>query len=230
MEAATIYRKATLATAIGLVLGGVSLQAGASLRSSTTLDFTMGVTGCDDGTSLPCNPSVYTVSDIIGSCFTMDTNGNGIEKSEKTPMGSFNGIHINSTQAAGGSHAGGVNGTEHPSIDAPWTFFGATGMHQTTSPITATSVTTNGATLDMSGWNWTWYGIPGIPLLQHGAATMSCTPGSSCSDSSSYTLDAAFHVNSGGFTTVSYTSHLEATCPPYRCQLRPGFLALVWSG
>ena len=81
-------------------------------------------------------------------------------------------------------------------------------MHQTTSPITATSVTANGATLDMSGWNVTWNGISSIPLIQL-SAVMNCTAGSSCSDSSSYTLDAAFHVPGYGFTSVQYLVHLE---------------------
>ena len=54
-----------------------------------------------------------------------------------------------------------------------------------------------------------WNGIASIPLTQSGAATMTCTAGSSCSDSSNYVLDAAFHVNGAGFTTVSYYLHLE---------------------
>ena len=43
---------------------------------------------------------------------------------------------------------------------------------------------------------------------------MSCTVGSSCSDTSSYTLDAIFHVAGAGFTTVSYALHLEGTVVP----------------
>jgi len=178
----------------------------ASLTSSAVLQFTLGSTTDPDCLPPDCKTSF---TDIYGSYFAMDTNGNGIEANEKTPIGSFNGIHIGSSQAAGGSHTGGINGSESPNIDAPWTFFGGTGMHQTTSRITATSVTANGATLDMSGWNWNWNGIPSIPLVQQGAAIMNCTPGSSCSNSSSYTLDAAFHVNGAGFTTVSYALHLE---------------------
>jgi len=204
-----MYRKTTLSAAIGLMLSGAALNANASLTSSATLDFTMGSIGCAYGTTPPCNHYQYPVTDIVGSYFAMDTNGNGVEKYEKTPIGYFNGIHIGTAQSASGSHGGPVDGTESQNIDNPWTFFGGTGMHQTTSPITATNVTANGATLDMSGWNITWNGIASIPLAQQGAAIMNCTPGSSCSNSSSYTLDAVFHVNGGGFTTVSYALHLE---------------------
>ena len=220
-------RKTTLSAAIGLMLSGAALNANANLTSSATLNFTLGSTTNPDCPGCPSH-----ISDIYGSYFAMDTNGNGIEANEKTPISSFNGIHIGSSQAAGGSHTGGINGSESQNIDAPWTFFGSTGMHQTTSPITATSVTANGATLDMSGWNWTWYGIPSIPLVQQGAAIMNCTPGSSCSDSSSYTLDAAFHVNGGGFTTVSYALHLEGhvssiPVPPAAWLFGSGLLGLI---
>jgi hypothetical protein len=135
----------------------------------------------------------------------MDTNGNGVEATEKTPIESFNGIHIGFTQAAGSSHTGPINGTESPNIDAPWTFFGGTGMHQTTSPITVTGG--SGGVVDLSGWNVTWNGIASIPLVQQSASIVCST--ASCSTTSTYTLDGAFHVNGAGFTTVPYTLHLE---------------------
>lgn len=196
-----------LSTAIGLLLGGAVLNANANLTSSATLNFTLGST--TDPDCLPELGCRHDITDIYGSYFAIDTNANGIEPVEKTPIGSFNGIHVGSVQSASGSHDGPINGIENPNIDDPWLFLGAVGMHQTTSPITATSVTANGATLDMSGWGWTWNGIPGIPLVQQGAATMVCTAGTSCSDTSSYTLDAAFHFNGAGFTTAPYVLHLE---------------------
>jgi len=206
------HKKTILSTALALAVGGAAFSgtANAALTTSATLDFTLGTVAvtCNYGTTPPCNKTTYSVSDIVGSYFTMDTNGNGVENNEKTPIGSLNGIHIGTTQAAGGSHSGGVNGTESPNIDAPWTFFGGTGMHQTTSPITV--VTGSGTTkaLDMSGWNVTWNGIPSIPLTQIGGALIFCST-ASCSDSSTYTIDGSFHVNGAGFTTVAYTVHLE---------------------
>ena len=206
-------RKTTLSAAIGLVLGGVVLNANASLTSSATLSFTLGtpvLAGCTYGTTPPCNKAAYNLTDIVGSYFSMDLNGNGVaDPHEKFGIESLNGIHIGTVQTASGSHSGLIDGSESPNIDNPWNFFGNTGMHQTTSPITATSVTSNGAILDMSGWNVIWNGISSIPLIQQGAATMSCTAGSSCSDSSSYILDAAFLVGGAGMTDISYTLHLE---------------------
>jgi hypothetical protein len=163
-------RKTTLSTAIGLVLGGIALSANASLTTSATLNFTMGSIGCAYGTTPPCHPSVYPMTDIVGSYFSMDTNDDGTHAAyEKNPIGSFNGIHIGTTQLASGSHSGGINGTESPNIDEPWQFFGNTGMHQTTAPITLLFGTGDQWLLDMSGWSVTWNGIP--PAAQIAAAT-----------------------------------------------------------
>ena len=181
-------KKHTLGIAIAIALGSTSLTVSAALTSSATLSF-----------------------DINYSYFGIDTNGDGsIDPAEKTPIGSFNGIHIGTTQLASGSHSGPVDGTESPNIDQPWEFFGNTGMHQTTSPITVLNDFGTYKELDMSGWGVTWNGIPSIPLVQTSSALISCST-SSCSDSSTYTLDAAFHVpESGtGFTTVNYALHLE---------------------
>jgi len=207
-------KKTVLSASIGLVLGGAALAAHANLTSGTTLSFVLGTTqvvACTYGTTPPCANPGYNVTDVLaGSWFAMDINSNGIpEAGEKAAIGSYNGIVLGATQAATGSHSGSVDGSESPNIDMPWTYYGGVGMHQTTSPITATGVTANGATLDMSGWNMTWFGIPDIPLTQVGTATMSCTAGSSCSDTSSYALDAVFHVNGAALTTVAYYLHLE---------------------
>jgi hypothetical protein len=211
----TIFRslemkKTTLATAVGLILGGAALNANAALTSSATLSFTLGSTqtvACTYGTTPPCNKAAYNITDVVGSYFSMDTNGNGVENSEKTAIGSLNGIIIGATQAASGSHPGAIDGSESPNIDSPWTFFGGTGMHQTTAPITFTGG--SGSTVDMSGWNVAWNGIASIPLVQQ-SASITCST-ASCSDTSTYTLDGAFHVNGAGFTTVAYTVHLEGT-------------------
>jgi len=167
---------------------GCSFTVSAALTTSATLDF-----------------------DINYSYFAMDTNDNG-DFSDETPtyISSHNGIHIGTTQLAGGSHSGGPDGTESPNIDDPWAFFANTGMHQTTSPITVIGDYGTYKELDMSGWNVTWNGIPSIPMAQTSAALISCST-SSCSDSSTYTLDATFHVTEAGtgFTTVNYALHLE---------------------
>jgi len=163
-------KKTAISAGIGLALGSAAFSANAALTSSAVLDFTLGtqqITACNYGTAAPCNKASYQITDVVGSYFVMDTNGNGVEASEKTPIGSLNGIHIGTTQSASGSHAGGINGTENPDIDNPWTFFGGTGMHQTTSPISVlTGLGTSVKTLDMSGWNVTWNGIASIPLTQ----------------------------------------------------------------
>jgi len=179
-------RKSTISTAIAIALGCSSFTVSAALTTSATLDF-----------------------DINYSYFAMDTNDDGIfDPAERNPIGSFNGIHIGTTQLAGGSHSQAPNGTESPNIDNPWVFFGNTGMHQTTAPITVGIGTGDFWTLDMSGWGVTWNGITNIPMIDQGSS-ISCEAGSSCSDSSSYTLDGTFHVAGAGFTTVGYALHLE---------------------
>jgi len=206
-------KKTSLSTAIAIAMGGASFTASASLTASATLNFTLGTVqtaSCTYGTTPPCNKSSYAVTDIIGSYFAFDGNGsNAIEPFEKLGISSFNGIHIGTVQDASGSHSGQINGTENPNIDNPW-MFKAVGMHETTSPITVNGGSGDNLTLDMSGWGYTWNGIPHVSMVQTGAANISCTSGSSCSDSSNYTLDAAFHITgSGGFTTVPYALHLE---------------------
>ena len=200
-------KKTLLSSAIGLALGGVTLHANAAVTSGATLDFVLGsatTVSCNYGTTPPCNKASYAVTDVVGSYFSMDTNGNGVENSEKTPIGSLNGIVLGTTQGASGSHTGPIDGTESPNIDAPWTFFGGTGMHQTTS-----AITDNGdGTMDFSGWNVTWNGIASIPVVATSPTTIVCDT-ATCSDTSSYTIDGAFHVNGAGFTTVAYTVHLE---------------------
>ena len=200
-------RKTILSAAIATAMGGVSFSASAALTSTATLDFTLGApgtTGCLLGTVPPCTNPAFNVTDIVGSYFSMDTDGSGsVEIAEKTPIGSFNGLHFGSAQAAGGSHSGIPNGTESPNIDAPWAFFGNTGMHQTTAP-----TTDNGDGTINLAWDVTWNGIPNIPLNATSATTIVCST-ATCSDSSDYTIDGAFHVAGAGFTTVGYTVHLE---------------------
>jgi len=212
------FKKNLLATAITLTIGTATFTASADLSTGAALQFVLGteqVVACSYGTTPPCAIPPYNVTDIVGSYFAMDFIApiGIITPNEKFPIGSFNGIVIGTTQPAGGSHSGPVDGTESPNIDQPWTFFGGTGMHQTTAAVTVNGGAGDNQTLDMSGWNVTWNGIPSIPLVEQGPAVISCDQ-ASCSDSSNYTLDSAFHIAGAGFTTVSYFLHLEGHVGP----------------
>jgi hypothetical protein len=208
------HKNTLLATSIGLLLSGVSLQSHASLTSGATLSFTLGtkqVVACIYGAVPPCLSMGHEITDIVGSYFAVDNGIGGITPNEKTAIGSYNGIVLGTTQLASGSHTGSIDGSESPNIDAAFEFFAAVGMHQSTSPITIAGGSGDGYTLDMSGWSWTWNGLTNVPLVQIGNATVSCASGSSCSDTSSYTLDAAFHFNGANFTSAPYILHLEGT-------------------
>ena len=202
-----INRKTILSAAIVTAMGGISFSANAALTSTATLDFTLGTAqtiACSYGTTPPCAKASYNVTDIVGSYFSMDTNGDGNINGEKTPIGSFNGLVFGTTQGASGSHTGAPDGSESPDIDAPWNFFGNTGMHQTLS-----NTTDNGDGTINLDWNVTWNGIPSIPLVATSATTIVCDGAGTCSDSSNYTIDGAYHVGGAGFTSVAYTVHLE---------------------
>ena len=206
------FKKNILATAITLTLGTAASTSSAALSSGDALQFVLGTVqtiACSYGPTPPCVIAPFFITDIVGSYFGVDTNANGIDPNEKTPIESLNGIVIGVHQPASGSHSGAVDGTERPNIDKPWVFFGGTGMHQTTTAITVLSGAGNAWFLDMSGWNWTWNEITSIPMVQVGDAVVSCD--ASCSFGENYTLDAAFHINGAGFTTVPYSLHLEGS-------------------
>ena len=207
-------RKTILSAAVVTAMGGVSFSASAALTSSATLDFSLGTPQVVDctyaGSVPPCNMMAYQITDIVGSYFSMDTNKDGIvAATEKTPIQSFNGLHIGTAQGASGSHSNTVNGSEAPNIDQAWNFFGNTGMHQTNSPTSASAIVAGSGTINW-GWEVTWNGIPSIPLTPSGATTINCD-NASCSDTSTYTIDGAFHVAGAGFTSVGYTVHLTGT-------------------
>jgi hypothetical protein len=73
--------------------------------------------------------------DIATSKFAMATPQGVLE----TPIGSHDGIVLNTAQPAMGSHAGAPDGSETPSIDEPWAFSNNTGMSQTTAPVNPSS-------------------------------------------------------------------------------------------
>ncbi len=138
----------------------------------------------------------------------------------KTPLNSFNGIVLGTTQPASGSHSGNINGSESPNIDDAWYFFFNTGMSQTTSNVTIKSDDGNGnVELDFSGWNVTWNGIPSIPMGSgayagnpEGTAIVTC--GNTCENGDTYVLDYSATVPVGdasGFGGVPYALHLQGT-------------------
>lgn len=193
-----------------LALSTSSLAAQAVLSDGAVLQFVAGVPGYDSNG----NPMGVT----SGSYFAVDFNANNVFTSnEKTAIAMHDGIIIGASQPASGSHAGPVDGTESPGIDAPWNFFGNTGMFQTLSPV----IDNGDGTLDFSGLGVTWTGILNIPIgdaLRNPVpdtlrATIVCT-NNPCQIGDNYTLDYRGHVPVGdpsGFGGVLFGLHLEGT-------------------
>lgn len=129
------------------------------------------------------------------------------------------GIILGIIQTASGSHTNEPDGTESPGIDNPWTFFGNTGMHLTTSPVTTLSSSANVISLDFSGWGLTWNGHSFISLgqgawtgYQDGVATVTCAV--DCSNGDNYQLDYTATIPSqdpSGFGGVRYRLELHGT-------------------
>lgn len=244
MPHADKHKKTALAASIALTLGGLGLStsAMAALPSGTLLNFTAGSVFCLAG-GTPPNNCTYGASDVTGSYFTMDSNGDGISQAaEKTPIAQNNGLIIGSVQPASGSHTGPANGSESPGIDQPWGFFKNTGMHFTSSAVsTLQDIDTQNQTLDFSGWNVTWNGIPAINMgggLQDcgtasdgicvdnngidvagtadngtGIATFTC-PVDCATNNNAFAMDYAAVVplaDPSGFGGVPYTVHMEGT-------------------
>jgi len=211
-------KKSAISSAVALALGTASIGAQAALTTGSVLNFDAGTVICLAGGTAPSN-CTYGASDVQGSFFTMDANGDGtVQTGEKTPISANDGIIIGTSQAASGSHAGPADGSENPGIDNPWGFFKNTGMHQTTSPVTVVNDLGTVKDLDFSGWSVTWNGIPSINMgggfqdcgttgdgicvdnngndiggtYDNGTslATLTCSA-SSCSTSSTFTLSYA---------------------------------------
>ena len=203
---------------LAAMASGVSTSANAAVAGDK-LEFNAGAKQCVIGGTFPnCD---YGVTTTVGSYFSMDANGDGsVADSEKTVISMNDGIILGTAQAASGSHSGAPDGTESPGIDNPWSFFGNTGMHQSTSPVNILSASGNTMTLDFTGWNVTWNGISSIPMggdtanfpTDTGIATVTCAV--DCAVGDTYVLDYAAHVPLGdasGFGGVAYAIHLEGT-------------------
>ena len=198
-------KKLILTTAVVAAAGaGFSSSASAALANGDTLNFDPGVTGG------------YYGFVTGGSYFAMDTNGDGIFKaSERTAIAQNDGLAVGTIQNATGSHSGAPDGSESPGIDAPWNFFGNTGMHGSSVATDIISAAGNTATLDFSGWYVTWSGIPVIDMgsgASNGVASIAC--GVDCSLGDTYTLTYGATVPVGdpsGFGGVSYQLNMVGT-------------------
>lgn len=163
-----------------------------------------------------------TLSIDTGSFFTM---GGGLTVTAPGLSGQFitgnDGLVLGTTQLASGSHSGapGTVAGENPGIDNPWLFFNNTGMHQSTSPTNVLTASGNTATVDFSGWNVTWNGIPSIPMGSgawngnaEGVAEITC--GVDCTNGDTYNLMYSATVPAGdpsGFGGVAYYLNLAGT-------------------
>lgn len=221
-------KKSTLAFAVGMALGGASLSAQAALNNSAVLQFTAGnVGGFTDSASAGVSWFSFQISPTTNIYTGLQPGLDG-------------GIHIGAPQPLppgvythSGNPYGGTYTTDIGAIDAPWSFLIETGLHFTNSPVNVVTDSGTTKTLSFSGWNVSWNGIPAISMSGGmqvvssvntttkvtsyttynngtGLATITCSA-SSCSNTSSFTLDYAATVAQNdwsGFGGVNYGLHL----------------------
>lgn len=192
--------------------------------------------GCQDG----------LVDSFTGSYWALDANGDEVinDVIEWNYIAPFQGIDLGYAQPASGSHSGLPDGTENPSIDIPWIFFGNTVMHQSTSPVDVLSDDGNGnVTLDFSGWGLIWNGIedwhmgdPANFVSDTEVATLTCAI--DCSAGDSFALDYSGHTPIGHYSNINgvkYSIHLEGVVstvplPPAILLFFSGIAVLVGFG
>lgn len=240
-----------LATAITVALGGTAADVGAvKLPDGTQLSFLAGasqVVGCGFGT---INQTTGTctfngtstgteLTDVGGSYFGMDTNGDGIfQPGDKTILSMFSPIVFGApSQKSLGAHPGPIAGGEQPTIDTPWFFAGNTGMSQFGTPPTTITDLGGSQNLDFSGWQVVWSGFNETNTLGTGAgftyipmgdvASLECFPPGStglpsepppsppptakpCASGDDYIATMDAHVPTA-FTTTAYQLHLQGT-------------------
>jgi len=190
----------------------------------------LAVTGTSQGELM--NGAVLNIGE--GSFFTM---GGGTAVNAPGFDGQFitghHGLVLGEIQEATGSHSGQLNGSENPVIDAPWVFFGNTGMHSMLLPSNVLSASGNTATVDFSGWSVAWNGLDSASgvapvILGSGAWFGSTTDGVAqvtcavdCGDGDSYILvysatTVADQPSSSGNTQymLSLTGTISATPTP----------------
>jgi len=209
------------------VCGAVPMTAQAALPVDAILAFDAGQIGCLVGGTPP--NCTYGAQDVVaGSYFAMDANADGtFGAEEKIVIEMSEGVRLGDVQPASGSHSGYPDGSEFPSIDIPWSFFGNTGMHQTTLPVVIINgddgTGDNTASIDFSGWAVIWNGIANIPMggdsanfpADTGVAVVNCL--AACNAGDTFSLDYFARIplgDSSGFGGVSYTVHLEGVINP----------------
>ena len=143
--------KSTLMLAI---FGSVQIEAQAALPADAILAFDPSQPVCLAGGTPP--NCVFFLQDVSGSYFAMDFDDSGdFVANEKTAIEMNEGVRLGDIQPASGSHGGAQDGSEIPSIDMPWLFFGNTGMHQTTLSVVIVNgydgSVDNTASIDFSG-------------------------------------------------------------------------------
>ncbi len=216
-------KKHILVSAVGAALSGISCIGHAAVPDDALLNFVAGspeVVGClagnlnTAGTSCSLGTAV-NVTDMAGSYFSMDTNGDkSVQPSEKNAISMLNSLTLGSSvaivQSSSGQHTGAPDGSESPSIDNPWNFNGNAGMHTLETPLSVLSDNGLTQTIDMSGWGVNWGdngpGAAGPTIPMGGSATLACSV--DCAVDDDYELDMAVHVPQA-FTSVPYTIHLE---------------------
>ncbi len=201
MQHTTRHLKRTaLRNALGLALGCTSLNAGALLTTTAVLAFDPGIVGQTSNDPAGAGASWFSV--VFSPTVTSYT---GMQ------VGQDGGIQIGVIQDTNGhaSHLGtNTDGTALHSgvggIDDEWGFLYNAGMHFTTVPVTVVSDFGATKTLDFSGWNATWNGIPAINM---GGGFQDCgtTSDGICVNSSGVDI-AGTYDNGTGLATITCSS------------------------
>jgi hypothetical protein len=206
--------------AVALLLAGLAFANSAwALNAGDILTITQGTCAPILTFAYPGPTPPYPAGS--GSCFGMITSQDadaGEQNVAFTRIRGYNGIIIGTVQPGGGTHLLPPNGSESPGIDMPWSYFGNSGLHYTTVPIT--ELVPN-SVLDFSGWIVSWSTTPSIPMVTgahsgftNGQAQITCAP-ANCANGATYTLAYTATVPSPcggcGFDGVSYSLRLEGT-------------------
>ena len=130
----------------------------------------------------------------------------------QTPITGINGIILGTTQPYDFSSSANV-------IDQ-FSFLAATGMHFTTAPTSVLSTSGNNATIDFSGWEWTFNN--GLTIFDLGSGAWGSNPegianivcGIDCGNGDSFTLAYTATVpdnEPNGYAGYLYELHLTGT-------------------
>jgi Bacterial Ig domain len=191
--------KTKIALAIGSILMGTSSSSFAELDNTTTLNVTSGFFTMGGGTVV--NAAGFDGQNLTGN----------------------QGVILGTIQTPSGSHSGapGTVAGEMPTVDAPWVFFGNTGMSGTEGTASnVLSASGANATVDFSGYVIAWNGLDAasakatIPMNARawfgttvdGVAQVTCD--TSCADGENYTLIYSATVPDGDPSNFGNTQYL----------------------